>query len=462
MLNSACARRVAGIDLVHQTRQRLPFQLHHGLPLEVLVRRAVSAQSFNGIQNHLQSRLDGVHLTMYRLIATQRHARVRPQMKQHTRHLRKPHPARSGLQARDVVGPATAQSAVHKHMAWGASRRRRLGHDAQSFLVEQHPSLVNTNPPNRPFAYLCLALSMALVGSYVALSKPLAAVLPVLLLAWMRFGIGGIAMLHWLKKPDNEPPLTSQTKRLLFLESFLGNFLFTICMIYGVSLTDAVSAGVTLAAIPAAVALMGWAFLGERVTPRTWMAILCAVLGIALFSLSKPEHAAHIEPALGAKNTANHAWWGQMLLLGAVICEAAYTVIGKKLTGSLGPKRITSLINLWGFVLTTPFGLYLALDFPFASVGWGTWVLLLFYALAACMWTVWLWMTGLKAVPAAQGGVFSVMLPVSAALVGVLFLGEALTGIQLVAFAIALASVLLATLPSRAALGVGRRNSRTD
>jgi len=49
------------------------------------------------------------------------------------------------------------------------------------------------------------------------------------------------------------------------------------------------------------------------------------------------------------------------------------------------------------------------------------------------------------------------MLPVSAALVGVLFLGEVLTGLQLVAFAIALASVLLATLPSRAALRVGRR-----
>ena len=88
-------------------------------------------------------------------------------------------------------------------------------------------------------------------------------------------------------------------------------------------------------------------------------------------------------------------------------------------------------------------------------------MLLLFYALAASVWTVWLWMTGLKAVPAAQGGVFSVMLPVSAALVGVLFLGEALTDMQLVAFAIALASVLLATLPSRAALRVGR-GDRSD
>lgn len=316
--------------------------------------------------------------------------------------------------------------------------------------------------PSRPFAYLCLGLSMALVGSYVALSKPLVAVLPVFLLAWMRFGIGGIAMLHWLKKPEHEPPLTPQARWLLFLQSFLGNFLFTVCMLYGVSLTNAVTAGVTLAAIPAAVAVMGWVFLQERVAPRTWAAVGCAVAGIALFSLSKQEHSAHIGQALGAKNTQSLAWLGPLLLVGAVVCEAAYTVIGKKLTGSLGPKRITSLINLWGFALSTPFGLYAAWRFDFASVGWGTWALLVFYALAACVWTVWLWMTGLKAVPAAQGGVFSVMLPVSAALVGVALLGESLTGVQWAAFAIALASVLLATLPSRAALRVGRRTSRAD
>ena len=312
------------------------------------------------------------------------------------------------------------------------------------------------NKPSRPVAYLCLALSMVLVGSYVALSKPLAAVLPVFLLAWLRFGIGGLAMLHWLKKPADEPPLTAQTRRLLFLESFLGNFLFTICMIYGVSLTNAVSAGVTMAAIPAAVALMGWAFLGERVAPRTWVAVVCAVAGIALFSLSKQEQTVQVDKALDAIKDPDSAWLGQWLLVGAVLCEAAYTVIGKKLTASLGPKRITSLINLWGFALATPFGLYLAWDFDFAAVGWGTWALLLFYAMAACMWTVWLWMTGLKVVPAAQGGVFTVLLPVSAALVGVVALGESLAGMQLVAFGIALASVLLATLPSRAAMRMHR------
>ena len=68
-------------------------------------------------------------------------------------------------------------------------------------------------------AYASLALSMTLVGSYVALSKPLVAAIPVFLLAWLRFGIGGMAMLYWLKKPSDETLLTSQTKRLLFLES---------------------------------------------------------------------------------------------------------------------------------------------------------------------------------------------------------------------------------------------------
>ena len=70
---------------------------------------------------------------------------------------------------------------------------------------------------NRFFAYGCLALSMALVGSYVALSKPLVAALPVFLLAWLRFGVGGMAMLHWLKKPEDEAPMNRSTRQLVFL-----------------------------------------------------------------------------------------------------------------------------------------------------------------------------------------------------------------------------------------------------
>ena len=302
---------------------------------------------------------------------------------------------------------------------------------------------------NRFVAYACLALSMSLVGSYVALSKPLVAALPVFLLAWLRFGLGGLAMLHWLKKPTGEIPMSGQTKRLLFLESFLGNFLFSICMLFGVSMTSAVAAGVIMAAIPAAVAVMSWLFLREHIGLRVWSAVACAVVGIGLVSLSKNELSASVHTALDADLIINKAWLGNLLLVGAVLCEAAYAVIGKKLTGVLSPKRITALINLWGFALVTPLGLWMAWGFDFSAVAPSTWVLLLFYSLAASVWTVWLWMTGLKIIPANQAGMFTVLLPISAAAVGVLALGETLNGTQMGAFAIALTGVLLATLPQR-------------
>jgi drug/metabolite transporter (DMT)-like permease len=302
---------------------------------------------------------------------------------------------------------------------------------------------------NRTLSYACLALSMSMVGCYVALSKPLTAALPVFLLAWLRFGIGGTAMLHWLRKPVDEAPMTRQTRGLLFLESFLGNFLFSICMLFGVSMTSAVAAGVIMAAIPAAVALMSWAFLRERIAARVWVAMGCAVFGIGLLAWS------HIRETSGHSGSQNagHPLLGNLLVFCAVICEAAYAVIGKKLTGALTPRRITSLINLWGFILMTPLGLFAALHFDFSSVHASSWLLLVFYSLAASVWTVWLWMTGLKRVPANLAGIFSVMLPISATLVGVLALGENLNGIRLLALAIALVGVVLATLPNGKASG---------
>lgn len=298
-------------------------------------------------------------------------------------------------------------------------------------------------------AYLALGASMALVGSYVALSKPLLAVFPVFVLAWLRFGVGAIAMAGWLKKPATEPLLSSATCRLIFLESFLGNFLFSVCMLFGMRYTTAVAAGIVMSAIPAVVAVMSWVFLREKVAWKSWAGIACAAIGIAVYSAYKPEQTIQYDKALDANFSQISLWMGNALIFAAVVCEAAYAVIGKKLTEGLSPKRISALINLWGLALVTPLGAWLAWRFDFAAVAAPHWGLLVFYGLAASVWTVWLWMTGLKTVPASQAGLFTVMLPISAALTGVVFLGETITPVQWLAFAIALAGVVLATWPTR-------------
>jgi drug/metabolite transporter (DMT)-like permease len=227
-------------------------------------------------------------------------------------------------------------------------------------------------------------------------------------------------------------------------------------MLWGVALTSALSAGVVMAAMPAAVALLCRGCLGEHISRRNLLAIACAALGIVVLALTRAEQDGS---ALAAPPTANGwpaawpqawaLWAGHALLLGAVFCEAAYVVIGKRLTGSVSPRRISALINLWGLALVTPLGLWQAMRFDFGSVKASIWALLVGYALAASVATVWLWMKGLARVPAPQAGIFTVMLPLAAAAVGVLFLGEAVGVGHFVALALALLGLLLATWPSR-------------
>jgi drug/metabolite transporter (DMT)-like permease len=285
---------------------------------------------------------------------------------------------------------------------------------------------------------------MALVGSYVALSKLLVVVFPVLLLAWLRFTIASVAMAGWVRRQRGEAPLSPKDRWLLFLESFFGNFLFSVCMLYGIALSSALAAGIIMSAIPAVVGIMSWLFLREHIGVRLGVAIVCAFGGIALLSAVQAVSAV---PTAGAAGTA--ALWGNLLLFAAVCCEASYVVIGKQLTVNMSAKRISALVNLWGCALMMPFGLYFALQFDFAAVPPQLWLLVVFYALAASMVTVWLWMTGLKHVPASSAGIFTVMLPISAATVGVVVLGESFTGLHAAAFMLALSAILLATWPSR-------------
>jgi drug/metabolite transporter (DMT)-like permease len=297
--------------------------------------------------------------------------------------------------------------------------------------------------PARPWgAYALLAASMALVGCYVALSKPLLAALPVFVLAFLRFAIAAVAMLPWSLPRAGEAPLSRHEMRLFFLMSFFGNFLFSLAMLAGVRLTSATTAGVVLSTLPAVVAVMSWLFLRERVSPRVWVAIALAVVGIALLQVARGGGAD------GAGNDSAAGWLGPLLLLGAVVCEATYVIIGKRLAATRAPLRVSALINLWGLVLIAPLGLWQLSHTSLAAMTPPLWALLVFYALAASLFAVWLWMRGLQAVPAHQAGVFTVALPIAATLVGVGLLHEPFGLLQLAALGLASAGVLLvATAP---------------
>jgi drug/metabolite transporter (DMT)-like permease len=298
--------------------------------------------------------------------------------------------------------------------------------------------------------YLLLFAGMSVVGTYVALSKPLTATIPVFLLATLRFSIAAILMVPWLRDRPLDPAQTlpadadtlspGDVGKTLFIQSFFGNFLFSICMLWGVSLTSAASAGVILACLPAAVALLSWLWLRETLHPRLIAAVGMAVLGVVLLSLARQPDAVQ---------ATDSQLMGNALVVACVFCEAVYVILGKRLTAVMSPKRISALINLIGLVLMLPLGIWQGWSFDFTSISATMWGLLVFYALAASMLSTWLWLSGLKVVPASQSGVFTIALPLAASLVAVSFLGERFTVLHLAAFVCASLGVVLASLPAR-------------
>jgi drug/metabolite transporter (DMT)-like permease len=301
-------------------------------------------------------------------------------------------------------------------------------------LNTKHRTLHTGEAQNRRLGYGLLFAGMALVGSYVALSKPLTAAVPVFLLAWLRFAIAAPAMLPWLRRVPGEAPLDRQRLGTLFLQSLFGNFLFSICMLYGVSMTSASAAGLILSFMPAAVALLSWVFLRERMDARTWLAVGLAVAGVAVLTLGRDADSGRMSLA------------GNLLVLASVFCEATYVILGKRLTVSVSPRRISAIINLFGLALMTPLAAMQARSFDFTALGAPLWALLVFYSLSASMFSTWLWLSGQRHVPASQSGVFTIAMPLAATTVGVLFLGEHFGWPHALAFALAAAGIGLITL----------------
>jgi drug/metabolite transporter (DMT)-like permease len=178
------------------------------------------------------------------------------------------------------------------------------------------------------------------------------------------------------------------------------------------------------------------------------LAIALSMGGLVVLQLAK-EGSAHGAGQVGAQQSL----LGNTLIFGAVICEAIYVVLGRKLAGQVSPKRISALINLIGLVLVLPLAVWQGIGFAaaggFAKVPTLAWGVLVYYALAASIISVWLWMKGSQTIPANQAGVFTLALPLTATLIGVLGFGEAFTTTHALAFAMAVGGlVLIVTAPA--------------
>jgi len=287
-------------------------------------------------------------------------------------------------------------------------------------------------PPSlRLSATLSLIAAMTLTGANVAFAKAIVAEIPVYVLVLLRFAVASLA-LAVLAPYEPGPRLTAMTAaqwRDLTLMALLGMVGFTVLMLEGLKRTAAADAGIITATLPAVAAVLGAVFAGERPPRPQRLAIVLAVVGIALVQVSGA--------ASGAATLV-----GNLLIGGAVLGEASFVLLGKRLAPPYRPLRLALGANLVGLALSIPLALPQLPAFEPATVAAGTWALGLWYTLTSSVVCLWLWYRGLPYVETWLAGLATAAVPVAALAVSALYLGEAIgwpriTGAALVIAAIA-------------------------
>lgn len=280
---------------------------------------------------------------------------------------------------------------------------------------------------------------MLLVGSNVGIGKSIVAFVPVPVFASLRFVIA-VAVLLPLYRWSKMRRVTRDEWLNLFLQAFFGTFLFTLLMLNGVQRTSAVAAGVITSTIPAVVALLAWLLLKERPGRRALAAIGLAIAGILIVNLAHGH---------GGSGPAAGSLAGNLMIMGAVVCESIYVILSRRLSQTLAAIDICAYTHGLGLLLMLPLGAAALWHFDYARVTGSTWGLLIWYGLSASIFSFWLWMKGIRHVPGTLAGVFTAVLPIAAAAYGMVFLGERPTLAHGAALACVVAGLVLASLRPR-------------
>ncbi len=282
-------------------------------------------------------------------------------------------------------------------------------------------------------AYVELSLAMGLAGSSVAVGKLVATQFPVFLAGMLRFALALVILLPllWFKERGG-PRLSLKIWGILTLQAFTGVFGFTVCLLYGLQYTSAAEAGIITSTTPAVLGILARVWLKERLTLNQWVGIALTVAGV----LSMNVLGANFSAARGTLPLL-----GNLLIFGAVVGEALFTIYRKLLPVSLSPLATTTYVSALGFVMFLPLALNDLRSYDVAAMTLGDGVLLLYYGVVVTVVAFLLWFQGVSKVPASTAAVFTGVMPISAILLSYALLGERFAWTHLIGLTCVLAGI---------------------
>nr|WP_036229860.1 DMT family transporter [Massilia sp. JS1662] len=282
---------------------------------------------------------------------------------------------------------------------------------------------------DKTLGYVYLTLAMVLVGSTVVASKIAAAGLPPFTATALRFALALPCFLALLRISGERLPRPGRRDAaLLVVQGLAGTAGYTTLLMAGLRATSALDAGVILGTLPVVSAVVAVLVLGERPRPALIATVLLAAIGLFV-----------LQPAGESAGSST----GNALVFGAVVCEALFILLNKRVRIAISPLALSTLMSAIGLAASLPFALAEGIPMPTPAAL----LAVAYYALLPTVGGFLLWYAGTARVGGTEAALFTALAPVAALLLAALLLDEPVGLRQLAGIAFVLAAVGVAARP---------------
>ena len=261
---------------------------------------------------------------------------------------------------------------------------------------------------------LAAVLSSALGGSSIGATRYLVNAMDSLAIGSFRFGIGFVLLLPVALLQDGRWPARRDWPAvaglgLLFFALF--PLLFNASLIF----TTAARGALALSTLPLLTMVVGAALGSEALTARKSLGVVIATLGVALALLS------------GLTSAPDGAWRGDLLMVGAALCMAFYSIWSKPFIARSGPIPFTTMAMGVGAACLILISCGRGSFAPVADFAMPQWLAAIYLGAFGSALTFYLWAFALARTTPTRVAISVTVNPVAASLVGAVLLHEPLS-----------------------------------
>jgi drug/metabolite transporter (DMT)-like permease len=283
-------------------------------------------------------------------------------------------------------------------------------------------------------AFIQLMIVLLIWASSFAITRTVVKDVPPILFALLRYSVASVVMLciYYSQRSKIKPPANRMHGQVLIM-ALTGISLYYIFFNISLVHTEASVGALIQGFIPVVVMVLAYVFLKEKISLYQVFGSAICLAGVILIGFISP-----------GKSGGNNSVLGNVLMIAAVICWAAYTILSKRVADTDGI-WLTTRLTVIGTILLLPAVLIEMWHQPPPRISFTGWVAIVYMGIFPSAISYLWYNHALKHISATRVGLFLNLDPVFGAILAVAVLNEPLYTLQIVGGVLVFAGILLSS-----------------